>query len=371
MLDRLKQQSLEARVPLAYDQLVGISAARYAKALAIGKNDFNAACSWAAGQNWRSTPNVFASLHKAAVGPMTPDEFVAGTAPSAIAEDLLAAVRPTTLIDRIPGFAQVPLNTSLLSIAGSATAHWIGINQPKKVSKFSLVRVTVLPYKVAALVIITREVLLNSSPAADVTLAREMQRALSEAVDVAFIDLHTGPVADEQPGSITYGATTINSTGSTLTAVSNDLADMIESFSSGRDEALVRAVFVMSPTTATYLAQLRGTGGGSAYPDIGPKGGLLLGIPVFTSGACTASGSPGESNISLIDPSQVLVADPRSIELQLSENAALQIDDDPLPGATTVRSLWQNNLVGILVERWLGFQRGSDQGVIVLTNVSY
>ena len=90
--DRLKQQSLEARVPLAYDQLVGISAARYAKALAIGKNDFNAACSWAAGQNWRSTPNVFASLHKAAVGPMTPDEFVAGTAPSAIAEDLLAAV---------------------------------------------------------------------------------------------------------------------------------------------------------------------------------------------------------------------------------------------------------------------------------------
>ena len=51
----------------------------------------------------------------------------------------------------------------------------------------------------------------------------------------------------------------------------------------------------------------------------------------------------------------MLVADPRSIELQLSENAALQIDDDPVAGATTVRSLWQNNLVGILVDAGLAF----------------
>lgn len=369
-VDVLKQASLQSRVSFAAGVPAGLAAARYAKALAVARGDSEAALAYAAAQNWRSTPSVVAGL-KAAVEIVSSDDFLAGTLPRPLGDDFLAAVRPATLVDRIPGFHTVPLNVSLLSIAGTATATFVGPASPKPVGRFTLERVNVLPFKVTALAVITIELLRSASPTAEVALGRELTRALSAATDQAFIDLHAGPVADTSPGSVTFEATTLDSTGSSLAQVSADLSSMIAVFASNRDEALARAVWIMSPVTALYLAQLRGSGGAGAYPNINAKGGELLGIPVYISGASYASGSPGESTIILLDPAQILLGDPGEVAVQIATHASLQLLDDPSTGAQQQVSLWQRDLAGILVERWVGWQRGSDSAVVVLENVVY
>lgn len=369
-LDAVRQQSLQSRVSFAQGVPVGLASARYAKALAVARGDHGAALAYASAQNWRATPHVAAAL-KAAVEITGSEDFLAGTMPAPLSDDFLEAVRPLSLVDRIAGWHTVPLNTSILAVSGTATATFVGPASPKPVSRFTLERVSVLPYKVVALCVVTQELLRSSSPAAEMALGREMTRALSEATDRAFIDPHAGPIADTTPGSISFGATTISSSGSSLAQISSDLGTMITLFSSGRDEALMRAVWILSPVTAAYLSLLRGSGGAPAFPDIGPRGGLLLGMPVYVSGAAYSSGSPGESAIILADPAQTLVGDPGSVSVQIATHASLQIDDAPASGAQQLLSLWQSDLVGILCERWLGWQRGSDSAVVVLENVTY
>ena len=137
------------------------------------------------------------------------------------------------------------------------------------------------------------------------------------------------------------------------------------------DEALARAVWIMSSRTATAIALLRGTAARRGSLGIAARGGNLLGIPVYTSGACYASGSPGEAFIVLLDPRSVLLADPGIVEIRRTPQGDVEMSDTPTGGATQLHSAWQNNLLAVVAERWVSWQRTSDNGVIVLTNVTY
>ena len=87
----------------------GMSSSRYIKALAIAKGDPIAAVAYAEGQ-WYGSSAVMGL--KAAVDAMsTGNTGAMVAAPSFIASDFLEFVRPRSLLDRIPGFRQVPLNT--------------------------------------------------------------------------------------------------------------------------------------------------------------------------------------------------------------------------------------------------------------------
>jgi HK97 family phage major capsid protein len=140
---------------------------------------------------------------------------------------------------------------------------------------------------------------------------------------------------------------------------------------SADDEALDRSVWIMSSRTKNALALLRGSGGAQAFPTMSDRIPTLLGRPVFTSGAAYASGSPGEAFIVLLDPRQILLADPGIVEIVPTRQSAVQMSDTPTAGATTLTSLWQSNLVAVAAERWISWKRTSDTGVVVLSDVTY
>lgn len=346
----------------------GLAFGRAAKALTLGQT-LDGAVAFASGQRWHDTPSVLPLLQKAAVDVVDGDSLML---PGSIGNDAVAAVRPLSLFDRIVGFRPVPLNTSILATTAAAVAYMVGTGRPKPLSAFSLARITVAPFKVASIVVVTKETLLSATAAADLVLGQELARGLAAAHDVAFIDPHAGPSVDS-PGSITFAAgTTLSSTGSALAAIDSDLRAMVAAFSANdRDGALARAVWIMSPNTATYLGTLRGTAGAAAFPNIGPRGGALLGMPVFTSSAAYASGSPGESFIVLLDPAQILVGDDGEIAIDRTTQADLEFVDNPAAGAAQLRTLWQNNLVAMRSERFVGWHRVTDAAVVLLENVTY
>ena len=211
-------------------------------------------------------------------------------------------------------------------------AGFVAEGRPKPFSAPSMELVTLIPYKVAGGFVQTEEHVRKASRAGELALAQDGAAKIAQATNLAFIDPHGGPDAETSPGSVTYGATTISSSGSSLTQVSSDLAAMIAVFSTD-DEALTRAVWIMSPKTATSLALLRGTGGAPAFPGIGAKGGQLLGLPTLVTELALASGSPNESFIVLLDPAQVLLADPGRVSIEMSREASIQLDDAPVTGA--------------------------------------
>ena len=55
----------------------------------------------------------------------------------------------------------------------------------------------------------------------------------------------------------------------------------------------------------------------------------------------------------LIDQSNILLADDGQVMIDVSTEASVEMSDAPAGGATSLRSLWQNGLMGVKVDRWV------------------
>jgi hypothetical protein len=92
------------------------------------------------------------------------------------------------------------------------------------------------------------------------------------------------------------------------------------------------------------------TTGGTAAADI-PR--TLFGIPLVLS-------ANSSHQITLIDAAHILYSDTGGIDIDTTEQAAIQFDDaptDPAVAATVFRSMWQSNLWGVKVTRWIAYLR--------------
>ncbi len=110
----------------------------------------------------------------------------------------------------------------------------------------------------------------------------------------------------------------------------------------------------MRPGVAAKIALARDTAGGAAYPGITVADGGLAGIPVLTSTAVPSSAS-GDSIIVLVDAAEILLADDAGVSFDVSEQASIQMNSAPSSSAAQQVSLWQNNLLGIRVERMINW----------------
>lgn len=346
-----------------------LSVARYVKALHAAGNVPDFAESYAEGQRavWHTSPGVYRILKTAVGGNNTTDAAALAYA-QGLFREFIGLIRPRTLVDRIAGWRRVPQNVSVLRYSSDATASVVAEGASIPVSKFSLERTTLDVQKVAALIVVTKEALNNSSDLAEISLASELAKAVGLGTDRAMFDVNT-------VGSIANSGTILVSAGSTLANIDADLLRMFAYFNSA-DSALDSAVFTMSATTAAYLGSLRGTGGANAFPNIGARGGSLLGVPVFVSGAMEYAGSPSNRSIVLFDPSQVLLADPNAIEIATSESTTIQQDTAPTehsvtPTATQAVSMFQANCVAIAARRWINWTLASTTACVTLNNVAY
>jgi HK97 family phage major capsid protein len=338
-------------IPLVSTAAKGRDFVRVAIARAVGNEDTAAA-------RWGSCSRPAVAI-KAAVSPIT-DTDVHSTARE-VAVEFLEAVRRVSIVGRLAGLVEVPFNVRVLTITGGAQGYWVAESKPAPLSKMAMVGSSLPSRKVRAIVVAT-----NESLGGGLTEGRvhaDLQRACAEAIDLAFIDPSNAGVADERPASVTHGAASAASSGD----ASADVQALVEGFQGD----LSAAHFVTDPLTAAQMALWRGAEGGYAFPDLGPRGGFIMGIPAVVSRSSPRDSSGGQ--LALVDPTGIAIAID-DVDVSIAKHATLLMSDDPEgddPEEIEQVSMFQYNNVAFSVVVRANWEVQRPGSVAVVTAASY
>lgn len=295
--------------------------------------------------------SLAADITKAAMSAM-------GTADTGMdAREFFGLARDESVLGRMEGLRRVPFVTRMLAVQAGARGYWVSQGKSKPLSRPTLAGSSLAPLKVAAIIVTTREMLIENDPAVEATLQDDLQRAVTVVMDEALLDPDNAGISGEVPASISYGGIQLPATGD----FAADLRAMIEAFKGD----LASAYFVSDPATATAIATMTDAGGRYLFPGIGPRGGELLGVPVLTSRADTASTSG--STLTLIDPTGIAAA-LGAFSVASAGEVTLQMSDDPNDTGSPVLpvSMWQTNSIAWRVELAANWSRQRPGSVVVL-----
>lgn len=273
--------------------------------------------------------------------------------------EFFAIVRQQSILGRISGLREIPLNTRVQTVAAGLSAYWVSASAPKPLCKASILGSTLKPLKLAGLFVGTQELFRSANSSAEGRLRDDLSRAIAEEMDRAFIDPSNAGVTGERPASVTNGVVPIPSTNSPGT----DIAALVEGFSGD----LMASVFVTDPLTAAEIALARDAGGAFQFPDAGPRGGSLLGLPLIVSRSSPRDSSGGQ--LVLLDPTGIAFG-AEGIRATTSEEATLEMVDDPA-GPSEQVSMFQTNSVAILAEARVNWEVQRAGSVAVISGAGY
>lgn len=335
----------------------GATFARMAIATAIGKG-FVANAAEIANARWGEGSQP-ARLLKAAVSAGSTDDAnwagpLAGEVRSAAAE-FMAAVRQQSIVGRLAGLRRLPPRVPILLQTGKATGAWVKQGEPMPVSRMAFRRSTLETMKVAALCVVTEELLRSAEPGAEDVIRADLVRAVAEASDLAFIDPTNAGAEDVTPASVTHGVDPL-AIGASLSA---SITQLVANFTGD----LQAAYFVGAPELFASMA-------GADYPNIGARGGEIVGIPALAS-AQAPRGAGDSYMLTLIDPTGIAyTADDEAAQIKTSTQGSIEMSDTPDGDGAEMVSLWQLNLVAIaalLHENWRVEREGS---VAMITGIA-
>ncbi|WP_312838438.1 phage major capsid protein [Pantoea piersonii] len=348
----------------------GIAFARFAKSLAAANGSRTEALEIAKRQYPRD-----AKLHhvlKAAVGAgTTTDPQWAGSLVEyqEYAQDFVEFLRPQTIIGRfgqgnIPALRQVPFNIRIPAQTSGGSASWVGQGKAKPLTRFDFESITFGFSKVAAIAVLTDELIRFSNPAADALVRNSLAEAVIARLDADFVNPAKAEVANVSPASITNGAQQIPSAGSPDTDSTNAFQVFIDA---GLQPT--GGVWLMSSTTALALSKRKNALGQKEYPDMTMFGGTFEGLPAIVSQYVG-------NLLVLVNAPDIYLADDGGVAVDMSREASLEMESEPTgdsvtPTPTEMVSMFQTNSVAIRAERWINWKRRRTAAVAVITGVNY
>ena len=358
----------------------GIGFARMAQAMITAKGNLGQAAEIA--QRWKDMPELSSVMRamanigntnlKAAVA--VGDSNTSGWASQLVFYDNLASefyglLYPKTIIGRIPGLRRIPFNVRIGGTTSGTSSAWVGENNPIPASAMAFTSVNLGHAKAASLVVMTRELAIMSNPQAELVVRDDMLSAMQKFCDQQFIDPAVVASANVSPASITNGAVSITSSGSTVAAIYSDVAAIKKLFTAANLD-MDNLIWVMRPDTAIDLSMKRTSQDLAIFPDITMDGGVWFGLPVVTSNSVPSSVSGG-AIVALVKADEVYFADDGGITMDYTQEASVQMLTNPATGAQSLVSLFQNDLVGLRAIREMNWSRRRSTGVAYLDAVNY
>jgi HK97 family phage major capsid protein len=322
-----------------------------------------------------SPVNEHPMLQKAAVTAVSGTD-TAVTQYMDIQSDFIDLLRPKLIIGRMDKLSRVPFLSRLGRQLTGVTGSFVGEGAPKPIQKQTYDNVTLGYAKVAVIVVLSDEGARFGTIDVQMRARDDMIKGIAQYIDKRFMDPSYSGVANVSPASITYAATRLQASGTTLAAIDTDVRAMMVPFTTS-DVDPSSAVWVMSAGVALRLALKRNAYDEPAFPGmqmaIASGKGEWYGLPVLVSNSMVSSGSPGENQIALVTQEEVSLADDGNVAIDMSSEASVQMNDAPSAGAQSLVSLWQNNLLGIRAEQYInwGARRPSNLGIMLLENVNY
>jgi HK97 family phage major capsid protein len=351
----------------------GIGMARHVMALAVSNGNKYEAAEYAKRMWGDASDEVVGGLRnglvtRAAVAPGTTVQatFAAPLVATNYVNEFLEMLRPMTLLGRIPGLRQVPFNVSMPAQTAGGTYKWVGQGKLKPVTNAQYASVTLTYAKASGIIVLTEELVRQSTPSAEAAVRDELARGIMQFLDTQFVDSTVAAVATVNPASITNGVAGTAASAATGAAARTDIAARVAALAA-LGYPVNELVILMSESIAFSLGLALNAVGSPLFPGLTAAGGNLLGIPVVTSQ------SVGAQVIVAHAPS-ILMADEGGVEIDISREASLSLDSaptDPADATAVYTSLWQANLVALRVERWITWGKARSTAVDRITSAAY
>lgn len=287
--------------------------------------------------------------------------------------DFVEFLRASTIVDRIPGLRRAPFNTRFMTQTAGGTAYWTGQGKPKPVTKGTYSTITLDFHKLACIAVLTQEEV-KFVPVSEARVRDDLRAAIAAEVDQAFVDPTNAGSAGVKPASITSGVAVTAVSGTDADAVRVDFKNLMSAFITA-NVSVDSPVLIMSKQIALNLSLMLNALGQREFPDINMNGGTLFGVPVVTSQYLASGGSPAGSYLILLNADDIYLAE-EGLMVDSSGEASIQMDDSPtqdgLAGTgQSLVSLWQNNLLGIKVERFITWKKRRSTAAQYLSPVAY
>jgi HK97 family phage prohead protease len=288
--------------------------------------------------------------------------------------DYAEYLRPATIVGKfgtggIPSLRRVPFRSGLVTMDTGAIGYWVGEAKAKPLTQIDSSRKQLLPLKTAAIIVLTMELVRDSSPSAEMAIRADMTAAIVARIDQTFIDPAVTAVAGVSPASITNGQPAVASSGPDADDVRLDLRSLFAQFDAAHNPAS-GAVLVMSSSNARALGFAVNPLGQAEFPGMSVTGGSILGVPVIVS-------DYADDTVALISAGDVFLADEGGVAIDMSTEASLEMSSTPTqhadgtPVGSAMVSLWQGNLIGFRAERTINWDNRRAVVAPYLTGVAW
>lgn len=374
VIGRTPTEAAESRAPtrITVDKKLppGIAFARYAMCMGMARGDEYRAKQIATdnyGDDAYGLIKLIDLQQKGAVGAANTQTagWASELVPYTIMDDFIEFLRPGTILGKfgtngIPSLRRVPFNTRVSGFSAGLTANWIGEGLPILLSKATSFTTSLTWSKLGALAVLTKEEIRFSNPSAEAKVRDELARAMIAKQDLDFINPAKAAVANVSPASITWNTTPILTTGTAAANLRTDLATLIATFGTANFDPS-DIVLIMNTVDALNISLMITSLGNPVFPGLTMAGGNLLGFPVITTTAMTATGSPVSNIIVAVKASEIYLADDGVVTVDASDQASVEmVDSSSQTGITgtgaSLVSFWQAGLLGLKATREINWK---------------
>ena len=282
--------------------------------------------------------------------------------------DFIEYLYSMTVFDRLP-LRSVPSRVHIKGQDGAATGYWVGESKAIPVSKADFSDVELTPLKVGAMAVCSKELVMDSSPSAEMWIRDSIAQASAQRVDTTFLSA-TAASAGVSPAGILNGLTPLAPSGTDAAAIRADMMSLYSGFLTAKNASGL--VQVMTPSLAKAISLLVNALGQTEFPGLNANGGTLLGDTVYTGDNVTAG------DWILLKPSDIWKIGDGGVDVSVSDQATIEQNDapqgagdTPTAASATLMSLWQTEQIGFKVVRPINFKLRRASAVAVLSNAEY
>lgn len=282
--------------------------------------------------------------------------------------DFIEFLTSRTIFDQL-GLREVPANITIKGQDGIGTGYWVGESLAIPVSAQDFSNVSLTPLKVAAISVISIELMRDSSPAAEALVRDGIVEAAAQRIDGTFLST-TIASAGVSPAGMLWNVTPITSNGTDGDGVRADIKELYAPFITAKNASGLS--FVANTSLAKSLQLMRNALGQKEFPEITQNGGTLEGDPVATGDNVNAN------HLILLKPSDIFKIGDMGVQVTMSRDATIEMNSVPVGDSETPTassespvSMFQTESVALKVVRPMNFQKRRSHAVQYVSDADY
>lgn len=282
--------------------------------------------------------------------------------------DFIEYLYAKTLFDQLP-LREAPANARIKGQDGAATANWVGQSRAIPVSAQDYSTIDLVPLKVAALCVLSNELIEDSSPAADRLARDSLVEASSQKVDSTFFST-TAASSGVSPAGMLNGLTAIQASGTDEAAVRTDMQALLYPFVVAKMASGI--VICMNPAQGLALGSMINTFSMPSFPGLNETGGMFGGRKVYAGDNVTAG------QIIALRPADIWKIGDGGVQISSSDVATIEMNDGPAGRSDTpvamashTVSMYQTESTAFKVVRRINFQKRRSNAVVYIDNAEY